>query len=492
MLKDLLIISLRSIIKGTGRLLLVFLTLALIFLVIQPLFPPIVTILLGIGVVGYTYVRLLKTTSRVFGDILDAGKVKDEANNKIHGKRTGQNPEADRYQQAYIYNEIKEADELNRKRHLNKALGKYEALLKKLSFEDNPKVYAHVTFNIGVAYTKLSEERDKEENAFKAIKAYEECLKVYSIDKYPIDFAIAQCELGHCYGKLSESGDKEYYVLTAAYAYEKAMKVYTAYRYPMHYAAIHNNLGNLFGSLVTSTEQTEYYSKAFSAYNEALKFITEDINPEAYKLVKDNFAITNLRFVSSSSNVDYYNFRLVKDLDRIIRTDYRKEEYLSKLRPVVRKNFYHLNEEELHKLCNTLADLSKALEDYFYSPQEMVDALYSYLEFARLNTANVFEDINKALEYFRTVYKWTTPETESYRERLKPIIERRFGSLKPYEKSHLCKTICEVARLRDNYGHSPEEMVSDIILYVVFARLDIRDVIGDVNNTLQYFREIRR
>lgn len=293
MLKDILKDSLKNLIKGIGRFLLLFLVLTLIFLFIQPNFPPIVTILLGIGVVWYAHSRFMKTSFKVFRDILDAGKANRGANHKSYGNPLGQNPDGDKYNQAYIYNEIKEADELNVKR----------------------------------------------------------------------------------------------------------------------------------------------------------------------------------------------------SLDKIIRTDYRKDEYIRKLRPVVKKNFYHLNDEELHKLCNILADISKELEEYLYSPQEMVEALYSYMEFARLSITNAFGDVNKALEYFRTVYKWATPETESYRERLKPIIEEKYGYLKPYEKNQLCKTICEVARLRDKYGHSPEEVAADINLYVIFARIDIRDVIGHESSILQYFRE---
>jgi tetratricopeptide (TPR) repeat protein len=475
-----------------GHMLILFLVISIIILFIQPLFPPIVTIILGFGVVWYARTRFMKTATKIFGDILDSGKANNGASYKSYGKTMGQNPEGDKYKQAYIYNEIKEADELNLKRCLDKALEKYADVLKRLSVEDKPNEYAHVNFNIGVAYEKLSEERENEDNTFKAIAAFEECLKVYSIDRHPIDFALTQCELGQSYGKLSGTGDEEHYALIAAFAYERALKVYTAYEFPLHYAAIHNNIGNLYGNLITSMEQKEYYSKAFSAYNEALKFITEDINPEVYKLVKDNFALTNLKCVTPTSDIDYYNFTIVKDLDKIIRTDYRKNEYLRKLVPVVKKNFYHLNDEELHKLCNTLADMSKDLEDYFYSSQEVVEALYSYMEFARLNIGNVFGDKDKAMEYFRTIYKWATPEVESYRERLKPIIDKQYSYLKPYEKAQLCKTICEVAKFRDNFGHSPEEMVSDINSYVAFARIDIRDVIGDVSSTLHYFRDILR
>jgi hypothetical protein len=91
MLKDLFISSLKNIIKGTGRHIRVFLALALIFLVIQPLFPPIVTIFLGIAVVVYTYVRFMKTSSRVIGDLLDAQKNNRGANHKTYGKTKERN-----------------------------------------------------------------------------------------------------------------------------------------------------------------------------------------------------------------------------------------------------------------------------------------------------------------------------------------------------------------------------------------------------------------
>ena len=81
---------------------------------------------------------------------------------------------------------INNADRLLEKSMIEDALEIYIDMLKIVSDEKAPDLYAHIKNNEGICYSKLAEINNKEENLTKAIRAYEEALKINTVEKYPL------------------------------------------------------------------------------------------------------------------------------------------------------------------------------------------------------------------------------------------------------------------------------------------------------------------
>ena len=228
---------------------------------------------------------------------------------------------------------------------------------------------------MGVSYSNISYKIDKKINILKAIDAYEEVLKVYLIGNYSIDRASTQCELGFLYTLLSNIRDKEDNILKTTSFYEKALKVYTVEKYPLFYATIQNNLGNAYSRLLKSLEDKDNLTKSIAAYEEALKFYNEEINPDMYRLIKDNLGKT---YYNSTKNNNDENLkvlkdiRIVKNLEEIIIVDHVGEKYQNQLKCIVQRMYGNLTQDEQLRLCKTMRDMSKILDNYFYSPNELI------------------------------------------------------------------------------------------------------------------------
>ncbi len=139
-------------------------------------------------------------------------------------------------------NLINDADALLEKNMPEDALTIYNDVLKIVSVDKDPDVYARIRNNEGVCYFNLAEISNKEENLKKAIRAYEEALKIHTIEKYPVNYATTQNNLGSAYGTLALVQDKEKNLKKAIRAYEEALKVYTSEGNPLNYERIMSNL----------------------------------------------------------------------------------------------------------------------------------------------------------------------------------------------------------------------------------------------------------
>ena len=79
-----------------------------------------------------------------------------------------------------------------------------------------------------------------------------------------------------------------------------------------------------------------------------------------------------------------------------------------------------------------MRDMSKILDNYLYSPNEMISAVNSYLKFAGVDIRDIIANPDNSMGYFRNVYKWESNEEKLYQEKLMLLLEEKKGTVRKY------------------------------------------------------------
>lgn len=238
------------------------------------------------------------------------------------------------------------------------ALAKYKEILKDLSEEENPEIYAQTMNNIGNAYTLNAENRDTLKNILCAIDSYEKALKYYlskpqdnktniarnnlgnayqilwrvtgkqedlqtSIKYYQIaardswpethllEYASLQYNLGFAY---AQSGQEELSILSlnkAEEIYNDYLEIHSLADTPLQWAVIQQKLGDLYGILHSIFPTKENYLSSIDAYQKSLKVWSIESYPREYARVQQCLGdIEQISFLTENSGEKIENIIL--------------------------------------------------------------------------------------------------------------------------------------------------------------------------------------
>lgn len=103
-----------------------------------------------------------------------------------------------------IMNSYAEANNLGKNELYQDALVLFLELLKSVSEDNDPYLWANIQNSAGVCYCKLSLLKDKQDNLLKAIHAFNQSLRVRKSNIYSVEYSETQNNLGNAYRLLSE------------------------------------------------------------------------------------------------------------------------------------------------------------------------------------------------------------------------------------------------------------------------------------------------
>ncbi len=287
------------------------------------------------------------------------------------------------------------------------AIAKYKEILKDLSEEENPDIYAQIMNNIGNAYTLYAENRDTLKNILSAIDSYEKALKYYlsklkddktniarnnlgnayqllwmvtgnrkdlqtSIRYYQIaasnswpethllEYASLQFNLGSAY---AQSGQEELSIVSfcnAEVIYKDYLKIHSLNDTPLQWAAIHQKLGDIYRILCSISPTKENYLNSIDAYKKCLDVWSVESYPREYARVQKCLGeIEQIAFLTENSGI--------KIEDIISRFTESLSVYTLERHPVdYAKTNYALGNAYAHMSCNKkqLKYFFKALDSY--------------------------------------------------------------------------------------------------------------------------------
>ncbi len=142
-----------------------------------------------------------------------------------------------------LYDMLDYADSLLASNLYIDALAKYKEILKDLSQEDNPEIYAQIMNNTGNAYTLNAQDKDTLKNILNAIDSYKKALNYYSSKPEEIKSYIIRNNLGNAYKILWEVTGNNEYLQTAAKHYQIAASHDWSEHHLFEYASMQYNLG---------------------------------------------------------------------------------------------------------------------------------------------------------------------------------------------------------------------------------------------------------
>ncbi|ERT07777.1 SRP19 family protein [Lyngbya aestuarii BL J] len=165
------------------------------------------------------------------------------------------------------------------------AIAGYEAMETIFTRESDPKNWAAIQNNLGLAYRNRIRD-DKAENIEKAIAAYNLALEVYTKKDFPLWWAATQYNLGGAYRNRIRD-DKAENIEKAIAAYNLALEVYTKKDFPKNWATTQNNLGIAYSERIRDNK-AENIEKAIHAYQLALSVRTREDFPIEWAETQNN------------------------------------------------------------------------------------------------------------------------------------------------------------------------------------------------------------
>lgn len=160
----------------------------------------------------------------------------------------------------------------NKASNMEIAIAGYETILKVLSRQNDPEIWANIQNNRGNAYSDRVK-GDKAENLEIAIAAYQQSLSVCTKAAFPTEWANTQNNLGAVYWKRIK-GDKAENLEMAIDAYQKSLSVCTKAVFPTEWADTKRNLGMAYSDRIKG-DKAENLEMAIAAYQQALSVYTK-------------------------------------------------------------------------------------------------------------------------------------------------------------------------------------------------------------------------
>jgi CHAT domain-containing protein/tetratricopeptide (TPR) repeat protein len=183
---------------------------------------------------------------------------------------------------------LHQTSDIGRPRHLEEAIGHFQAALNVYTRTDHAEVWAATLHNLAAIYAERVQ-GDKAANLEQAICLYEQALDVRTQDSFPEDWANTQRNLANAYTQRI-TGNRAKNLDRAISLYRNALSVWTPERYPLGWAQAQKDLGMAYLLRVQGVRSNNLQT-AIACFEKALTFWTRQAHPLDWAEVQDRLGL---------------------------------------------------------------------------------------------------------------------------------------------------------------------------------------------------------
>jgi CHAT domain-containing protein len=274
---------------------------------------------------------------------------------------------------------------------------------------------ASVIWNFGVLLNQF-EKGNKESNQELAILAYKIAEKIFKFENYPKNWAVLQYNLGNAYIKRIK-GNKSENLEQALFYYKEALKIYNTTSFPNEWALTKINISNVYRERFKD-DQADNIDNAIECLNNALQIFNRNNNPYEWGIIQLNLSGAYLIRINGNFyvNLDHALVCCQNALE-ILKIEHDPYEYAEaqyNLGSIYQNNINREESENVEKARKAYENASQIFTYKNYSYQWAATQQGLALVYLNKIQGNKLDNLNQALDYCYQALRIYTPKNLVY------------------------------------------------------------------------------
>jgi CHAT domain-containing protein len=311
----------------------------------------------------------------------------------------------------------------NKAENLEQALIYYQQALKVYNNTSFPNEWASTQINISSVYKERFKD-DRADNIEKSIECLNNALQIFNRNNHPYEWGITQLNLSGTY-LIRIKGDFYKNLDYALVCCQNALEILTIDHYPYEYAEAQYNLGSIYQNNINK-RQSKNIEKARKAYESAAQIFTYENYPYQWAATQEGLALVYLDRIQGDK---------LDDLNQALEYSYQA------LRIYTPKNLVY----EWANIQETLGDIYSQLTDDLENVER---AIVAYQYALRIFTLQAFPrkcyQVNTKLGHiYFSINNWKSA-TEAYNLAIKAVENIRLEALNPQRQQEILSDAMDV------------------------------------------------
>jgi len=311
----------------------------------------------------------------------------------------------------------------NKAENLEQALIYYQQALKVYNNTSFPNEWASTQINISSVYKERFKD-DRADNIEKSIECLNNALQIFNRNNHPYEWGITQLNLSGTY-LIRIKGDFYKNLDYALVCCQNALEILTIDHYPYEYAEAQYNLGSIYQNNINK-RQSKNIEKARKAYESAAQIFTYENYPYQWAATQEGLALVYLDRIQGDK---------LDDLNQALEYSYQA------LRIYTPKNLVY----EWANIQETLGDIYSQLTDDLENVER---AIVAYQYALRIFTLQAFPrkcyQVNTKLGHiYFSINNWKSA-TEAYNLAIEAVENTRLEALNPQRQQEILSDAMDV------------------------------------------------